>query len=58
MEDNKYFWHFLNHSLSHLFLTILLPTAKSKRQQYKILHKKMNNTTYLTANFGENILKV
>jgi hypothetical protein len=58
MEDNKYFWHFLNHSLSHLFLAIFLPTAKSKRQQHKLFHEKMNNATYLIANFGENILKV
>jgi hypothetical protein len=58
MEDNKYFWHFLNHSLRQLFLTILRPTAKSKRQQHKLFHKKMNNTTYLTAYFGENILEV
>jgi hypothetical protein len=32
--------------------------CKSKRQQHKLFHKKMNDTIYLTANFGENILKV
>jgi len=56
IEAYKYFWHFLNHCVSQLFLIKLLPTAKSKRQQHKLFHAIKNDTTYLTAYIGENIL--
>ena len=45
-EAYKDFWHFLNHSVSQPFLFILLPTAKSKRQQHKLFHTIKNDTTF------------